>query len=363
MSAAADVFTAAVLRDGNVELETHELPSRRPGELDVAVSLAAICGSDLHTVSGRRAAPSGTGLGHEAVGRIAAVDRGVTDARGRPLALGDRVVFGMIASCGSCDRCRTGLSMKCRSVVKYGHALVTDPPFAVAMLADRIRLLPEVPVLLAPDHLDDEVLVSMACAVPTAAAGVRALGPTLPDEATVVGAGAVGLYLVGMLVAAGVRVTVVEPRAIRRTAAVRLGAEPVPAVPEGTPAVLEASGAPAAVVEAVQAVGVGGCLVLLGSVSPGAAAITLDPATVVLRRLRIVGVHNYDAEDLVTALDWLGRHGASLPRLVEGSYGLADVRAAFAAAFAGDSPRVAVRPGAWTSKPRWAPAGGNRACS
>ena len=38
----------------------------------VRVSLATICGSDLHTVSGRRGAETPCVLGHEAVGTIAA---------------------------------------------------------------------------------------------------------------------------------------------------------------------------------------------------------------------------------------------------------------------------------------------------
>lgn len=337
-------FTAAVLRGGSVALETHPLPPRQPGEIDVAVSLAAICGSDLHTVSGRRSAPDGTGLGHEAVGRVVAVDAAAVDARGRPIALGDRVVFGMIASCGHCDRCRSGLSMKCRSLFKYGHATIAEPPHAIAMLADRIRLRPGVTVLRTPEHLDDAAVVSMACAVPTAAAGVRALGAPLPSRAVVVGAGAVGLYLVGMLVSAGVEVHIVEPNAARRTIACHLGAIASPAIPEGSPAILEASGSPDAVAAAVASAGIGARLVLLGSVSPGAACVPLDPATIVLRRLHLVGVHNYDTDDVLAALDWLSDHGASFPRLVGEPYDLDDIEVAFAAAFDGDTPRVAVRP-------------------
>ncbi len=81
-------FTTAVLRAGRVVLETHPLPSCSSGEIDVAIDSAAICGSDLHTVSGRRSEPDGTALGHEAVGHVLACDDGTTDARGQMVSVG-----------------------------------------------------------------------------------------------------------------------------------------------------------------------------------------------------------------------------------------------------------------------------------
>ncbi len=44
----------------------------QPGEVLVQISLATICGSDLHTVDGRRSAPTPCVLGHEAVGHVVA---------------------------------------------------------------------------------------------------------------------------------------------------------------------------------------------------------------------------------------------------------------------------------------------------
>lgn len=344
MSATIDTFTAAVLRGGQVRLETHPLPPRLPGEVDVEVTLAAVCGSDLHTVSGRRHAPDGTGLGHEAVGRVRDLDAGTTDARGHPVAVGDRVVFGMIAACGRCDRCRVGLTMKCRALLKYGHATLDQPPYAVAMLADRVRLRAEVTLLAAPPGMRDEALVSVPCALATASAGIRALGTPLPDAATVLGGGAVGLYLVAMLADAGVTVEVIEPRADRRAVAVELGGRPADVVAEGTPAVLDASGQGPAISAAIAAAGLGARIVLLGSVSPGRDRVALDPASVVLRRQMLVGVHNYTAEDLVAGVDWLASRPGPPPLLVGETVALGEVGRAFELAAAGRAPRVGVVP-------------------
>ncbi len=62
---------AAVWTGGNT-LMVREVPIPELGDGDVLVrvDLATVCGSDLHTVSGRRAGACPSVLGHEAVGVI-----------------------------------------------------------------------------------------------------------------------------------------------------------------------------------------------------------------------------------------------------------------------------------------------------
>jgi threonine 3-dehydrogenase len=335
-------FRAAVLRDGALRLEEHVLPPRSRGEIDVDVTIAAVCGSDLHTVSGRRATEPGTGLGHEAVGRVGEADEGATDARGAPIRRGDRVVFGMIVSCGSCDRCSSGLPMKCRTLRKYGHASVDAPPHAVAMLADVVRLVPGVTVLRAPD-LPDELLVSAACAVPTAAAIVRALGDARPTRVGVVGGGAVGTYVAEMLIDRGSEVLLLEPDAVRRRS-LSEGVVAVGALPRDLDATVEVSGSASGTTAALEACGVGGTVVLAGTVSPAAVRIDVDPSDIVLRRIRVSGIHNYAPEDLIAGVDWLETRGARAPRVLGQVVPLERVAEAFRAAERHEALRIGVRP-------------------
>ncbi|SVB71035.1 uncharacterized protein METZ01_LOCUS223889, partial [marine metagenome] len=44
--------------------------SLAPGEVLVALRLATVCGSDLHTIEGRRSEPTPAILGHEGVGEV-----------------------------------------------------------------------------------------------------------------------------------------------------------------------------------------------------------------------------------------------------------------------------------------------------
>src|SRR5690606_38304997 len=110
---------AAVWSADGVRVRDVELPTPGPGELLVRVDLATVCGSDLHTVSGRRPAPSPSILGHEAVGHVAAAGPGAERK------IGERIVWSVTATCGRCGRCRRGFTAKCEQVRKVGHEAFT----------------------------------------------------------------------------------------------------------------------------------------------------------------------------------------------------------------------------------------------
>ena len=83
------------------EFTERPLPACGEGQALVAISLATICGSDLHTTDGRRTEPTPCVLGHEAVGRVVAVGPGRD-----PALLGQRVTWTLADSCGECVPCR-----------------------------------------------------------------------------------------------------------------------------------------------------------------------------------------------------------------------------------------------------------------
>lgn len=337
----------AVFDQGKVTVEQLALRERSARETDVAISAAAVCGSDLHTVLGHRETPARTALGHEGVGHVLDADDDASDLRGARLRRGDRVVFALFSACGTCDRCIGGLTMKCRSLVKYGHESVTKPPHATGTLATGVRLLPGVPVLRVPDQVDDEHVVSAGCAVATAAAIVAAAGP--PPAGTrvlVLGAGAVGAYCVAMLASLGCSVSVADPSEERLAVAEQLGAKRAGIERSSFPVVVEASGDPEAFTWALGSADIGGRVVAAGSVSPGNSTVTIDPAVLVTRRLTVAGIHNYTAEDFRWGVDWLLAHASTLrlERLVSPPLPLTRVDEAFQRMRDGRHHRVLVRP-------------------
>lgn len=81
---------AAIWRGGEaITVEPVRVPPLCPGEVLVRVRLATVCGSDRHTVSGRRTQPCPSILGHETVGQIVSLGTGAPRAvDGRPLREG-----------------------------------------------------------------------------------------------------------------------------------------------------------------------------------------------------------------------------------------------------------------------------------
>lgn len=309
---------AAVWRGGaDIALEWVPVPDLKPGEVLVRVRLATICGSDRHTVAGRRSQPYPSILGHEAVGEIVALGdstaRGDSTAHavdGRTLQLGQRVIWSVTLPCGSCDRCRNGVSAKCRSLRKTGHQALNSGWALSGAYAQHVLLPAGMPIAVVDDELPDLLAAPAGCATAT----VMAVFDRVPDLAVrrvaVIGAGMLGLTAIAAARSAQAAVVVsIDPDAGRRDLARRFGATDALASIEGAgnfDVLLEFSGSPAALEDGIRTLDVQGVAVLAGSVTP-AGEISLDPELVVRRHLSICGVHNYEPRHLLSALEFL-RH-------------------------------------------------------
>jgi threonine 3-dehydrogenase len=345
------VLTTVALWEGGdaVRLVDVPLPAPGPGEVLVRVLLATVCGSDRHTVSGRRSSPSPSVLGHEAVGEVVEVGPGgAVGDDGGALAAGDRVVWGVTVACGECDRCRGGRTAKCRSVRKVGHEAF-DSGWPLSGTYARHVLLPAgATIARVPVTVPDALAAPAGCATATVMATVEAAGPLAGRRVLVSGAGMLGLAAVVAARDAGAaEVVVTDPDPGRRRLASRFGATAALGADEEVAPVdvaIELSGASAAVSRCLDALDVGGRLVLAGSVAPSP-AVPLDPERVVRGWLTVTGVHNYEPRHLRAALRLLDRTRDAVPwsELVTPAAPLADVGALLTGP-AGTAPRAAVVP-------------------
>lgn len=319
-----------------------------PGDVLVAIELSTVCGSDVHTVQGHRSAAAPLVLGHESVGRVIAVaSGGAHTADGTDLRTGDRVVWSVTVSCGTCDRCAAGYTQKCRSLAKYGHERIGPRWELTGGFASHVHLRAGTAIVRVPEVLPAGVLAPASCATATAWAAVArgAAGRSLEGVRVLVyGAGLVGISAVAIAVDEGAEVTVVDPSAPRRAFAERFGATAVATADGPADVVIEASGH--AVADAIAAADIGGTVVLVGSVFP-ADAVPFDAESVVRRLVTVTGVHNYTGDELAAAVAFLAGRGRGYPftEVVSEVYPLDDVDAALAAASAPDAPlRVALNP-------------------
>ena len=214
------------------DVETPALPTDR--WVRVRTRMGGICGSDLNVIT-LKASPSTSPfssfpfvIGHENVGEIIEVGRGVRSAR-----VGDRVVANPLLCCEprglpTCDACAAGNHSRC---VRF-----TDGPIAPGMLLGTTRGLGgswgemfvahETQVVAIPDRVSDEegVLVEpFACSVHA----VRSAAPTAGERALVIGAGSIGLLTVAALraLAPETQVTVLARHSFQADHATRLGAD------------------------------------------------------------------------------------------------------------------------------------------
>jgi threonine 3-dehydrogenase len=308
---------SAVVWRGGSSFETVEvhLPQPGPGETLVRLTAATVCGSDRHTVSGRRQAPCPSVLGHEGVGVVVASNGGHT-VGGAPLVPGMRVVFGVTRTCGECEPCRRGLTAKCTSVQKAGHeSFNSDWPLS-GTYASHILLRDGQAVVTVPEALQDGVAATAGCAVATVMAMLEQAGDLTGRRVLVNGLGMLGIVAVAATFQRGAaEVVAMDLNADRLGLAQGLGAtalSPATGHPGTVDASLELSGAPAGVRTCIDSLGIGGTAVLAGSVAP-AGTIEVDPEWLVRGWRTITGVHNYEPRHLQQAVDFLASVGGGLP--------------------------------------------------
>lgn len=321
--------TAMVWTGGKTFAEQDfDLPELSAGENLIRLTTATVCGSDRHTVSGRRPGACPSILGHEGVG---VVEQTTTD-----LAVGQRVVFGVTSICGQCANCRRGLSAKCSSVAKVGHeSTITGWPLS-GTYASHIHLPEGVTVAAVPDEVPDAVASTAGCAGATVMAVLEAAGTLRGRRVLVNGVGMLGLTAVAVAASRGAaEVIALDPAPQRRQLALAAGADTSldrGAEPAGVDVALELSGTDAGVRTCLSSLALGGTAVLAGSVAPGP-EVALDPEWVVRGWRSITGVHNYEPHHLQEAVDFLAAEGQRLPwdQILGGPIGLSGLAAEFAA--------------------------------
>jgi alcohol dehydrogenase len=335
------MIRAAVFQGPNLPftLEQFPAPSLQPGDALVRIRFATICGSDLHSHSGRRHSPSPSILGHEMIGELVATGPGEY-----PIPIGARVTWPVVWSCGHCALCRRGLRAKCESLRKFGHEALSTTREVLGGFADHCFLPAGTAVFRVPDSIPDSAAAPANCATATVAACFRRAGDVAGQRVAILGAGLLGLTACAMArQSRAASIQIVEPDSRRQALAREFGADGPLA--ENSPAdfVFDFTGVPEAMERGFTHLATGGCFVFAGAVFP-ARPLALPAEQIVRRMLRFEGQHNYEPEDLARALAFLASTPYPFARLVEKSFPLSGINEAFAYAARHHPLRVAIIP-------------------
>jgi (R,R)-butanediol dehydrogenase / meso-butanediol dehydrogenase / diacetyl reductase len=291
----------------DVRIETVAEPDNpSEGEVVIEVLRAAICGTDAAEWDhGPVLCRPGVVLGHEFVGRVAAVGAGSSDLR-----VGDRVVSGAGISCGHCSWCLAGRTNLCVEYRTLG--LQVDGGLA------EFALSPATICHLVPEQVDDDA-AAMTQPLAVALHALSRVALQRGESVAVVGVGGIGSFIVAGAAhrATDGRVVAIDLDAQRLATAAALGAhETVDASGQdlaqllleltdgvGFDVVIEATGAPHAPAAAFAGARRGGRVLLVGL---HGAARELELTPMILREIDVfTTVAHVCDSDIPAALDLL----------------------------------------------------------
>jgi len=182
----------------HIAVEQKAMPViEHPNDAIVRVTLASICGSDLHLYHGMMPdTRSGTTFGHEFIGVVEQLGPSV-----QSLSPGDRVMVPFNVYCGSCYFCARGLYSNCHNVNPNATAIGGIYGYSHSCggyeggQAEYVRVpFADVGPMRIPEWLDDEDAVLLTDALPTGYFGAQLGDIVEGDTVVVLGAGPVGLF-------------------------------------------------------------------------------------------------------------------------------------------------------------------------
>jgi len=316
-------------------------PSMGIDDVRIRVHKTGICGTDLHIESwdpwAARTIDPPLVVGHEFVGDVLEIGSNVHDLQAGDIVSGEGHVV-----CGRCRHCRAGRYNLCANTVGLG--VNRDGAFAEQVV------LPVTNVWHHWPRVDEEVA---AIFDPFGNAVHTALSfPVLGEDVLVVGAGPIGLMATAVARHAGARYIVVsEPNPFRRELALRMGATHVVdpraktlpelereiGMVEGFDVVLEMSGNPAALRDALANMAHGGAMAILGIPTD---EIPIDVSQVVFNQLTLRGIYGREMYETWYKMSVMLQSGLDIRPAITHRFSYRDHEAAFAAARSGDSGKV-----------------------
>src|ERR1700733_12122592 len=306
---------AAVLRGVGQDFEITELDLDPPkaGEVLIRFVAAGLCHSDEHLRHGDIVPRFPIVGGHEGAGIIEEVGQGVT--RLKP---GDHVICSFLPVCGHCRWCSTGKSNLCDLGATILDGMLPDGTYrfhqngedlgGMSMLGtfSERAVISENSAIKVDDDLPLDKVVLIGCGVPTGfGSAVHAAATEPGDTIAIYGIGGIGINAVQGAALAGARnVIAIDPIALKRETAEKLGATHSAATAEEAQQLIteltRGVGADKAIVtvgvvdsevvtNAFNAIRKGGTVVVTGLADPSKTTIEISGAILTLFEKRIQG--------------------------------------------------------------------------
>jgi 2-desacetyl-2-hydroxyethyl bacteriochlorophyllide A dehydrogenase len=240
------------------------------GGVLVKCQTVGICGTDVKVLKGAIPVAYPRVMGHEVIGEV------VEAPPGSGVAVGERVLIDPASSCGHCDLCHRGRPHLCRNAGLMGREV--DGVFA-----EYVRVPPH-RVLSVPDSVSDQA-GGVLQVLGTCIHAQKAVDVFPGQVAAVIGLGVSGQLMVQLLRERGVTVVGITRSEWKRELAARHGATATAAPDQaegvlmeltsgrGPDLVVEAVGTERTLAQAIELVGIGGEVLVFGTLTGGDAGL------------------------------------------------------------------------------------------
>ena len=325
---------ALLVGPGKIVIEDTAEPRLAEGEVMIQALCAGICGTDVSFYAGHRQIPYPFVLGHEIMGRVISLGKGVTE-----LSVGQRVIVEPNYPCGLCKLCRAGRGAICPQKGSMGVNLPGCFSERVAAPAGFVWPL--------PDSISDQDAATIEPLV-VSMHGLLQSGAQMGDTIAVLGCGVVGLLLIHAATASGVRVIAhdIFPEKLetaRRLGAVTAAHEDAARLwqEENVTTVFECAGVSATVELALDAAPRGSQVILLGIAST---PVSFVPMRLVREGINIRTSMIYDhPADFAHAIDLVARGEIHPAQVVTDTFPFEQIGQALELAGTGRAGKIHIR--------------------
>ncbi|MCM8803276.1 MAG: alcohol dehydrogenase catalytic domain-containing protein [Candidatus Omnitrophica bacterium] len=293
------------------------------------ISLSGICGTDFHIYNGNLKVPYPIILGHENVGIVEKNNTNMRDSDGNFLGIGQRVIFGADIPCGKCWYCKhleypRGKQL-CDRCITYGMSISTDNAFPLSGgWSEKIFLRQGSYILSAPDYLSDEEIVLVDSIASTwnidRILNLPYVKPT--ENAVILGAGTIGILSAIRCKIRGIKNIIIIDKHKYRINFIRKFIKDV--IPmryiknekekinkiieltndRGADIVIDATGKPSALNEAIHFCRKGGTISEIGAFAD-LGFVSIKPVELVHKDLFIISQYGYPPEEYKISLEIL----------------------------------------------------------
>ena len=266
-----------------LRLEDRPAPVLEPGAALLRTRFSEVCGTDVHLHHGKLSTvPYPIIPGHVSIGEIMEMNGPIADVEGVPFKPGDVVTFlDVHETCNACWYCLVARqSTRCPHRKVYGITYSANEGL-LGGWAEAIWMKPGVKMVRIPPGLEPETFIGGGCGLVTALHAVDLAGIHLGESVVVLGVGPVGQSVIALaqLSGAGEIIAVGAPtdrlafsHTMGATATLGLETPHDRRMAEvrkltggrGADVVIEASGAPEAVPQALDLVRDGGRVIVVG---------------------------------------------------------------------------------------------------